>query len=103
MSKEILWANFEGVLISALAYLIFVKFFTLEKLQGEKSLSTKRIRTGLISIAYFILATFLLVVLSERGTGEPLSVAFKIYFAYLISSTCVFLGWPTLKTLLKNR
>jgi hypothetical protein len=107
MLNEIFLGNLEGVLISILGYLIFVKFFPLEKIENEvpyeKPLSLKRIRYGLVPVAYFVLMAYLVVVQARRpNDSDPLSVTWKIYFGYCLFSSCAFLIWPMFKFLSKK-
>src|SRR5579883_13431 len=97
MVKEILLGNLEGLLTAILAYLIFVKYFPLEKIENEtpyeKPLSLKRLRYALPMIVYFVLTFYLLVVQSRRSSNsEPFSIMWKIYFTYLCLSIFVFVG-----------
>jgi len=108
MWKEILWGNLEGIVISILAYLIFVKFFPLEKIENkipyEKPLSFNRLKYGSVPLAYFGLMFYLLTFKARReNDSDPFGVEWKIYFGYCLFSICAFVAWPMLKFLLSKR
>jgi hypothetical protein len=106
MIKEILLGNLEGIFMALLAYLIFVKYFPLKKIEDvepyEKPLSLKRIRFSLVPIAYFGLMFYLRIVQAQRpNDSDPFSLTWKIYFGYSLFIIIVIIFIPNF--ILKNK